>query len=55
VRNLVRHATGHIETHGEKVELEELDVAFADSGYRIQEALVELVASPAFRLVGDPQ
>ena len=55
VRNLFRHATGHIETSGESVELEELDVAFADSGYRMQEILVELVASPAFRLVGDPQ
>lgn len=54
VRNLFRHAAGHIETPGESVEIEELDVAFADSGYRMQELLVELVASPAFRLVGDP-
>jgi len=55
VRNLFRHATGHIEIAGESVELEELDVAFADSGYRLQEVLVELVASPAFRLVGDQE
>ncbi len=55
VRNLFRHSTGHIETFGEKVELEEIDAAFADSGYRMQEALVTMVTSPAFRLVGDPE
>ncbi len=54
VRNLFRHATGHVEVPSEGVELTKLDTAFVDSGYRLQELLVELVASPAFRLVGDP-
>ncbi len=53
VRNLFRHATGHIEVEGEYGELSELDAAFDDGGYRMQALLVELVASPAFRLVGE--
>jgi len=32
-----------------------IDTAFADSGYRMQALLVEVVANPAFRVVGDPQ
>jgi hypothetical protein len=55
VRNLFRHATGHIEGPGEAVEIEEIEVAFADAGYQMQNLLVELVASPAFRLVGNPE
>lgn len=54
VRNLFRHGTGHIEIEGEYDELERIDAAFGESGYRMQDLLVELVASPAFRLVGDP-
>ena len=54
VRNLFRHGTGHIEHEGEYDELDRIDAAFGESGYRMQDLLVELVASPAFRLVGDP-
>jgi hypothetical protein len=54
-RNLFRHATGHIETEGEEVAMVDLEEAFIDSGYRMQALLVELVASPAFRLVAEPQ
>jgi PAS domain-containing protein len=52
VRNIFRSATGHIDTSGESPALKELDASFADSGYRMQDLLVELVASDAFRLVG---
>jgi hypothetical protein len=55
VRNLFRHATGHIEGPGEADEIEEIVVAFAEGDYRMQGLLVELVASPAFRLVGNPE
>ncbi len=52
VRNIFRGATGHIDTAGESPALTELDKTFADSGYHLQDLLVELVASDAFRLVG---
>jgi hypothetical protein len=54
-KNLFRHATGHIETAGERVAIEALEEAFVESGYRMQALLVEIVASPAFRLVAEPQ
>jgi len=54
-RNLYRHATGHIETDGEEVALVALEEAFVDSGYRMQALLVEIVASPAFRVVAEPE
>ncbi|MEP7123651.1 MAG: DUF1588 domain-containing protein, partial [Byssovorax sp.] len=52
VRNIFRGATGHIDTTGESAALIALDQSFADSGYHLQDLLVELVASDAFRLVG---
>jgi hypothetical protein len=55
VRNLYRHATGHVETDGEKPALDLLVQAFAASDNRMQELLVELVASEGFRLVGVEQ
>lgn len=55
VRNIFRFATGHVETKGEKVAMEALGQAFADSGYKLQDLLVEVVASDAFRLVGTPK
>ena len=55
VRNLYRHATGHLETDSELEILEDVSDTYADSGYRLQAALVEIVSSPAFRVVGVPQ
>lgn len=55
VRNLFRHATGHIELPTEMVEIEELTAAFAAGDYRMRAFLIEFVASPAFRVVGDPE
>ncbi len=52
VRNIFRGATGHIDTPGEEPVLKELDQSFTDSGYHLQDLMVELVASDAFRLVG---
>ena len=55
VRNLFRHATGHLELFTERPALEQVDAAFADAGYRMKDLLVELVASPAFLRVGTPE
>jgi hypothetical protein len=55
VRNLYRHATGHLESRGEFEQLERVTEAFTESGNSLQDALVELVANPAFRIVGEPQ
>ncbi len=54
VRNLYRQATGHIETEGEEVAIVDIEAAFVDSGHRMQALLVEIVASPAFRVVAEP-
>lgn len=55
VRNLFRHATGHIEVSGEVATLLALSETYADHGYRMQDLLVELVANPTFRMVGAPE
>jgi hypothetical protein len=54
-RNIFRHATGHVETPGEEQAVAELGDAFERSGYKLQDLLVELVASDAFRYVGAPK
>ncbi len=51
VRNLFRHATGHIEEVGEDPSLDLVTNAFEDSGYRVQDALRAIVLSDAFRYV----
>ncbi|MFO7563268.1 MAG: DUF1592 domain-containing protein [Enhygromyxa sp.] len=53
VLNLYRHATGHVELPGETEHLLAVDEAFVASEYRFKAALVELVASRAFRYVGE--
>ena len=55
VRNIFRHATGHIELPSEMVEIDGLVATFADGDFRMRAFLVELVASPAFRVVGEPE
>ena len=54
VRNLYRHGTGHIENDSERDALENVTTAYINSGYDLQTALVEIVSSPAFRVVGEP-
>lgn len=55
VRNVYRSALGHIETKGEEEEIQAIAAEFAAKGYRVKELLTDLVASPAFRIVGVPQ
>jgi hypothetical protein len=55
VRNLFRHATGHLELTGEKPALLAVDDAFADAGFRMKDLLADLVTSPAFLRVGVPE
>jgi hypothetical protein len=55
LRFLFRQSMGHIELPGERPALDALDEAFESQSFRIQEILVELCASPAFQLVGEPK
>lgn len=50
VRQLFRHASGRLETQSEARSLRSVEEAFAASGYRFQELLLELATSDAFRL-----
>ena len=51
VRGLFRHGTGHLEEVGEDPSLYDVDTAFIGSGMRLQEGLVAIAASDAFRFV----
>lgn len=53
--NVFRNSMGHLETEGEDAAINALDEAFAVSEFRVQDLLVEIVASPAFKLVGEPK
>jgi len=55
VQKLYRQSMGHLETAGEQPAIDDLQKAFAGKGHSIRTLLVELSASPAFRLVGDPK
>ena len=55
VRKLFRHSMGHVETDGEAPAFDDLVKAYSASGRSLQSLLVELCASRAFRLVGDPK
>lgn len=55
VLNLFRHASGHLETDGEADPLAAVENSFIEAEYRVQDMLIELVASPTFRYVGVPQ
>ena len=55
VKNMYRHATGHVEVWGETATLDGLTERFAGEGYRVRELLVELVASEGFRFAAPPQ
>jgi hypothetical protein len=51
VRNLHRHATGHVETKGELPAIDALVAGFVAGGHRLQPLLVDLVSSELFRTV----
>lgn len=55
VRNVYRHALGHLEEAGEQSAIDGLAQAFAETGYDYQDLLVELVVHPAFTSVGEPR
>jgi hypothetical protein len=55
VRNFYRHSIGHLEEEGEEPAITAVDLAFVENGFAVQNMLVELVASPAFAMVGDPK
>ena len=55
VRNLFRNSMGHLETKGEEPAIDDLHQRFEARGFKVRELLVEIVASPAFRLVGEPK
>ena len=55
LRNLYRNALGHVATADEEPALVALETSFAASGYRVHQLLGDIVASPAFRWVGDPK
>jgi hypothetical protein len=54
VRSLYRHATGHFEAEADEAALEDVDVKFSDSNYKLKQLLVEIVTSDAFRFVDNP-
>ena len=49
VRNVFRHATGHIEAAGEERSIVAMHGRFKDQGFRVQQLIVEIAASDAFR------
>ena len=55
VSNLFRQSMGHKETKGERPAVMAIQDAFEASGFKLQDAIVELVASPAFIYVDAPK
>lgn len=55
VRNLYRYATAHIETAGEEPAITKLSQSFAASGYRFDELVKALVATPELHYAARPQ
>jgi hypothetical protein len=49
VRQLFRFASGHVDTDGERVAMDLLASQFASSGFRIADALKQVVMGDAFR------
>lgn len=55
VSNLFRQSMGHKETKGERPAVFSIQDAFETSGFKLQDAIVEIVASPAFSYVDEPK
>lgn len=55
VSNLLRQAMGHKELPSERPAIAAVEDAFEGSGFKLREALVEIVASPAFAYVSAPK
>jgi hypothetical protein len=50
-RGVYRHAVGRMEEAGQEAALYDVDTAFIDGGLRLQEALVAIAVSDAFRFI----
>lgn len=55
VRNVYRWAIGHVDDAGQAEALAWLSDRFVENGHAFETLVVELVASPAFRRVGEPK
>jgi hypothetical protein len=55
VSELFRQSMGHEETKGERPAITAIQNGFEASGFKLQEAIVEIVASPAFSYVNLPK
>ncbi|MEZ4296746.1 MAG: DUF1592 domain-containing protein [Polyangiaceae bacterium] len=55
VSNLFKQSMGHKEIKGERPAILSIQNAFEASGFKLQEAMVEIVASPAFSYVNLPK
>jgi hypothetical protein len=55
VSNLFKQSMGHKETKGERPAIISIQDAFEASGFKLQDAIVEIVASPAFTYVDLPK
>lgn len=55
VKNFIRSSMGHRDTDGEAPAIDALRASFAEGGYSLQDLMVELTVSPAFRMVSDPK
>lgn len=55
IKNLFRHSMGHVETKGERPAMTDLEEGFTQSGFRIQDLLVNIVLSPAFQRTNQPK
>lgn len=55
VQSFWRASMGHVEGEGEVEAMAALEADFADSGYKIQDLMVELTVNPGFKTVGEPK
>lgn len=53
--NLYQYALGHVAEEGEEALVEWLGEAFVHDGYQVDDLIVRIIQSPAFRQVGDIQ
>jgi hypothetical protein len=55
IQQLYRQSMGHLEKAGEGPAIDQIEEAYAASGYNLQTLIVDIAASPAFALVGEPK
>jgi hypothetical protein len=55
IQQLYRQSMGHLEKSGEAPAIDQIEESYATSGYSLQTLIVDIAASPAFSLVGEPK